>query len=219
MREPYASLFPALREETSRLLSGHPECHGFDHTARVWHNARDILAAEQADAAVAEYAAWLHDIGRVAEFADNGKSCHATVGAGMVPEILASVGVADGEFVAHVAECVRTHRFRAREGQVPQSIEAKIVYDADKLDSIGAIGVGRAFHFAGRVGARVHNSSEEALAADSYSLQDSAYREYLVKLKRIHENLLTAGGRRLGRRRHEFMVGFFQELGAETGIL
>lgn len=184
----------------------------------MWRNAVDILADEQADAAVVEYAALLHDVGRAAEFADGGESCHAEVGADMAPGLLAEIGVTDTDFIAHVTECVRTHRFRARSGQIPASNEAKIVYDADKLDSMGAVGVGRAFHFAGRVGARVHNTKAEALAGESYGVEDSAYREYLVKLNALQGKLLTAAGRRLGARRHEFMTAFFAELIDETGM-
>ena len=217
MREPFASLFPALRKRVVGILSAHPECHGVDHTARVWWNARMLAELEGADFAVVEYAAWLHDIGRVAEFADEGRSCHATVGAERVPHILANVGVRDDDFAAHVAECVRTHRYRRREGMEPATLEAMVVYDADKLDSMGAIGVGRAFHFAGRVGARVHNTAGEALGSESYSREDSAYREYLVKLRHIHENLLTESGRQLGERRHRVMENFFRELNRETG--
>lgn len=218
MREPYGSLFPRLRTEVRQVLAAHPECHGWDHTLRVWRNAIDILHTEQADAAVVEYAALLHDIGRSAEFADCGQSCHAEMGATMVPELLAGLGIADPAFIGSVSECVRTHRFRARDGQIPTSLEAKIVYDADKLDSMGAIGIGRAFHFAGRLGARVHNSRDEAMGGSSYSLEDSAYREYLVKLSAIQDKLLTPAGRRLGRCRHEFMAAFFDELIAETGV-
>lgn len=218
MREPYASLFPQLCEKVRRLMADHPDCHGVDHTRRVWNNARQILEHEEAESAVVEYAAWLHDIGRATELADNGKSCHATIGAERVPAILTELGISDPRFLSRVAECVRTHRYRARDGQVPESMEAKIVYDADKLDSIGAIGVGRAFHFAGRIRARVHNSAEEALAESSYSTEDSAYREYLVKLRHIHDRLLTHGGRCLGARRHAFMVTFFEQLARETGV-
>ena len=218
MREPFASLFPRLRTQVRQALSAHPECHGWDHTLRVWRNAVELSMAESADAAVVEYAALLHDVGRTAEFADSGESCHAEVGAAMVPGLLAGIGVSDTTFVQHVTECVRTHRFRARFGQVPASIEAKVVYDADKLDSMGAIGVGRAFHFAGRIGARVHNSKEEALGSASYSVEDSAYREYLVKLQAIQGKLLTSAGRRLGSRRHNFMAAFFAELIDETGM-
>ena len=95
-------------------------------------------------------------------------------------------------------------------------MEAQVVFDADKLDSIGAVGIGRSFHFAGRIGARLHNTMEEALGSASYSREDSAYREYLVKLRYIHERMLTAEGRRMALARHQSMVGFFERLCCEV---
>jgi len=216
MREPFASAFPRLREEVRKILAVGPECHGWDHTVRVWHNARRLARAEKADEAVVEYAAILHDIGRADEFAAEGQTCHAEVGAGRVPGILRSLGIEDEEFIRHVSGCVSTHRFRKREESVPKSLEARVVFDADKLDSMGAIGVGRAFHFAGRVGARVHNTSQEALNAPSYSREDSAHREFLVKLRRLHKAMLTDSGRMTAAERHEFMTEFFDRLGRET---
>jgi len=92
-----------------------------------------------------------------------------------------------------------------------------IVYDADKLDSIGAVGIGRAFHFAGRIGARLHNTAAEAVGAPAYSVEDSAYREYLVKLRHVPERMLTPSGRRLAVDRARFMDEFFHRLNDEAG--
>jgi len=111
---------------------------------------------------------------------------------------------------------VRTHRYRARGGDRPGSLEARIVFDADKLDSIGAIGIGRSFHFAGRIGARVHNRAAEAEGSASYSREDSAHREFLVKLRHVRRNLLTDAGRRLAAGRHRFMLEFFAQLEREA---
>lgn len=216
MRSPYSDVFPALQEAVRCLLDAMPQCHGWDHTERVWRNARHITRVEGGDAAVAEYAALLHDIGRAAELDDRGQSCHAERGAEQVPDVLVRVGVRpDDPFIASVTDCVRTHRYRRRGHQQPESLEAQIVFDADKLDSMGAIGIGRAFHFAGRIGARVHNAEEEALASDSYSLQDTAFREYLVKLQHLHNAMLTGEGKRMAERRHRFMVRFFERLNLE----
>ena len=82
-----------------------------------------------------------------------------------------------------IVNCVKRHRYRSSD--LPVTLEEKIVYDADKLDSVGAIGIGRAFLFAGRSGAKVHNTKEDALNSESYSEEDTAYREYLVKLRHI----------------------------------
>ncbi|MCF7853909.1 MAG: HD domain-containing protein [Candidatus Pacebacteria bacterium] len=216
MREPYDSLFPTLQARAKTILERLPHCHGWDHTVRVWHNARHIARIEGADTAATEYAALLHDIGRVTEFEDQGKSCHATLGAQQVPDMLREIGVRDVDFIDHVVACVQTHRYRRRTAMRPATLEAKIVFDADKLDSMGAIGIGRAFHFAGRVGARVHNTQEEALASESYSTEDTAYREFLVKLRLLHEALLTDEGKRMGEARHRFMVDFFARLNLES---
>jgi uncharacterized protein len=216
MREPYRSLLPLLHAEVRRLLASHPQCHGWDHTVRVWHTARRLASLEHADRAVAEYAALLHDIGRAEEDCTNGETCHAAAGAEQVPDVLRRIGVTDNAFIGRVAACVATHRYRRRDARPPLSLEAKIVFDADKLDSLGAVGIGRAFHFAGRIGARVHNTEDEALNAPGYSREDSAYREYLVKLRHLPAVMLTAEGRRIARERHAFMAAFFERLNQEV---
>ncbi len=205
-----------LMREVRRRLQNSPACHGWDHTLRVLANTRVLLAEETADRVVAEAAAVLHDVGRADEMSSRGKTCHAELGASLSNDILRQLGVVDEAFISHVAACVRTHRYRARSDEKPASIEARIVYDADKLDSIGAIGIGRAFHFAGRIGARVHNSRDEALNSPSYSHEDSAYREFLVKLQHVHGAMLTAAGRRLAEERHAFMTAFFDQLNREA---
>ena len=205
-----------LECEVRKLLADSPRCHDLDHSFRVLANARRIAQAENADMAVVQTAAMLHDIGRSTEFADLGKTCHAEIGAAQVADVLKKLGITDAAFVQHVADCIATHRYRNRTGRTPETLEAKIIFDADKLDSMGAIGVGRAFHFAGRIGARVHNTEEEALASESYSHEDTAYREYLVKLRNLKDSMLTGEGRRMAHRRHEFMEAFFNELNREV---
>ncbi len=212
----YRDRFPALMQEAQRRHAASPACHDWSHTLRVLKNARHLAKVEGADMVVVEYAAVLHDIGRPSELADQGRTCHAALGADLVRKILPGLGADDPEFVRHVSECVGTHRYRRRDGGEPASLEARIIYDADKLDSIGAIGIGRAFHFAGRTGARIHNTAEAALASDSYSREDTAYREYLVKLRFIQDRMLTGEGRRLARQRHEVMVEFFHQLNREV---
>jgi len=198
------------------ILEGSPACHDWDHTLRVLRTARSLGRLEGADEAVVCYAAVLHDIGRPDELADKGRTCHAKRGAEVARELLVELGVDDDAFVQHVAECVASHRFRSRGDACPSSLEARVVYDADKLDSIGAIGIGRAFHFAGRIGARVHNTQNAALASTTYSREDSAYREYLVKLRHVRGRMLTQRGRGMAQERHASMVAFFERLCCEA---
>jgi uncharacterized protein len=113
-----------------------------------------------------------------------------------------------------VIHCIQTHRFRKR--VVPISKEAKILFDADKLDSIGAVGIGRAFLFAGEVGARLHNKDINLRKTKPYTKEDTAYREYLIKLRKIKDRIFTKEGKRIARERHRFMVEFFERLNRET---
>ncbi len=190
-------------------------CHDWDHTQRVLNTALELGRQEGADLSVVTAAAILHDIARPQEMSDQGKSDHAILGAIQAVEILRQEGLGDDAWRAHVGDCIRTHRYRNRTGEAPATVEARVLYDADKLDSLGAIGLARAFHFAGKTGARVHNTREEALAGKSYGREDSALREYLVKLQYLPEAMLTAAGKDAAIQRHQFMAEFFQELDRE----
>ncbi len=194
--------------------SGHPGCHDFEHTLRVIANAERLLDEyPAADAEVVRFGALLHDIARPEEMASGGKLCHAEAGAPVAYELLRAHGVRESLAQA-VSRCVARHRYRG--GAAPETLEERIVYDADKLDSLGAVGVGRAFLFAGRCHAKVHNRMQEALAGAAYGEEDTAYREYLVKLRGLPERLLTEAGRLQALDRAEFMRGFFEELHREV---
>ena len=197
------------------ILDSDCSCHDWDHTLRVKATALRLGALEHADPEVLAAAAILHDIARPQEMADHGQSDHAELGAKMATEILARESIGDEAFRTRVADCIRTHRYRTRTGEPPASIEAKVLFDADKLDSLGAIGLARAFHFAGKTGARVHNTPKEALAGNSYGREDSALREFLVKLQHLPDRLLTDAGRKIGAERLAFMRDFFDRLDRE----
>ncbi len=218
MEDPiFHDKFAALAERVRLHFKNAPDCHDFDHTLRVLRNA-EMLAAELPEASlrVVKLAALLHDVARAGEIAEKGrKQCHAERGAALVPQFLDGFGLPD-ETLRHVAAAVRTHRFR--DDAEPATLEAQIVYDADKLDSLGAVGVGRSFLFAGREGARLHNNAEEALGAPEYSREDTAYREYLVKLSKLPAAMRTDPGKRIAGERAVLMHDFFQQLNMETGV-
>jgi uncharacterized protein len=204
-----------LTDIARRILDHGDGCHDWDHTRRVLANALNIARNTAADVGVITAAAILHDIARPQETATQGKNDHAEMGAEMALNLMRQHNIGDYTFRMHVAECIRTHRYRSRSGQLPASLEAEIIFDADKLDSIGAIGVARSCHFAGQTGARVHNRKEEALAGKAYGKEDSAYREYLVKLADVPNKMLTPNGRKLAEKRKIFMDAFFETLNEE----
>ena len=187
--------------------------HDWEHTQRVFNLALHIGAKEKADLIIIKYAAILHDIGRAHQDTTNGKVCHAQKGAALAREMLHLYNLPPDQINA-ITHCIETHRFRG--GKKPESKEAKVLFDADKLDSIGAVGVGRAFLFAGEIGAKLHNKDIDIENSRAYSREDTAYREYSVKLKYVKKRMLTSEGKRIAEGRHSFMVSFFEQLNEEV---
>jgi len=188
--------------------------HGPDHSERVLHTALAIGRQLAARLSILAPAALLHDIGRKEESLSRGRICHARRGAEMAAPLLRDLGYGPADIEA-ICHCIRTHRFR--DGIRPASLEAEILYDADKLDSIGAIGIGRAFLFAGQIGARLHNPELDPAVTSPYSLEDTAYREFRIKMSQVRIRMLTPVGREMAEQRHAFMQTFFDQLTRETG--
>jgi uncharacterized protein len=203
-----------LRQMADPFHDGMGGCHGPDHTERVHKTALHIGRLMNAQLDVLSAAALLHDIGRRYETEEQGKICHAEKGGELARGILEKLGF-DPRLTDEIIHCVEAHRYRGE--MVPKTLEAKILYDADKLDSIGAIGIGRAFLFAGEMGAKLHNESDvEILDCKPYSKEDTAYREFKFKMSKIKDRMLTPEGKRLAEERHDFMEVFFERLERET---
>jgi uncharacterized protein len=130
--------------------------------------------------------------------------------------VLESEGWQDDRITA-VQHCIRAHRFRADE-EPPKTLEAKIVFDADKLDVIGAIGVVRTLAYTVTVGQPIYiQPSDHFLQTGEKEPGEahSSYHEYLFKLKKVRDMLHTPTARRLAEGRHAFLGQFFEQLGAE----
>ncbi len=216
--EEFDLRFAAVAARVCSKLNAVSGCHDYDHTLRVLANAAHLAAQlPGVDLRVVRLAALLHDVARPEEMSSQGKVCHAELGAEQAVAILREVGGFTPALIEHVSTAVLTHRYRGAQ-RAPSSLEGEIVYDADKLDSLGAVGLGRAFLFAGGVGARLHNSEVEALSSPAYSREDTAYREYLVKFRHLPDEMLTEPGRAIARERVAFMAAFFQRLDEETTL-
>ncbi len=200
--------------------------HGFDHVLRVWRLALHIAEEEGADREIVSTAALLHDIGRAEELRTG--VCHAQYGAARAREILRTAisHQRSLERIEAVAEAIAQHRFRGERG--PTTLEARVLYDADKLDAIGAIGVARAYAVAGMLHQHLWAEVDSAYAErppyeganDLGESDHTPVHEYLFKLVKLQERMTTAAGRRLAEGRHRFMVAFFERLGLEvTGQL
>ena len=190
-----------------KCFSNAPGSHDWEHTQRVYNLCMHIGQIEGADMEILEIAAYLHDVGRSYQDKSKGAICHAEKGAAIASDLLRRFSISNDK-KADIIHCIKTHRFRGN--SPPETLEAKILFDADKLDAIGAIGIGRAFQFAGEVGARFHNPCIDPEGTEAYSEEDTAYREFRVKLLKIKDRMLTAEGRHMAEERNTFMERFFE---------
>ncbi len=197
-----------IKEKARKLFKGASGSHDWEHTLRVFKLCEHIGPIEKADMEVLLIAAFLHDIGRCFQDRSNGQICHAEKGAQMAQGIIKDLSLSDTQ-KKNIIHCIQAHRFRGE--NVPETTEAKVLFDADKLDAIGAVGIARAYHFAGELGARLHNPDNNIENTSPYSREDTGYREYKVKLCNIKKRILTGEGRCLAEKRHNFMTKFFQQ--------
>ena len=206
-----------VRSLAKNIFSKSKGSHDLDHTLRVYNLAVHIGEKEGADMDVIKVSALLHDIARHEQDVSGGKICHAIKGAQDARILLADLDFSQ-TFIDAVYHCIETHRFRG--SKVPVSKEAKILFDADKLDSIGAVGIGRAFLFSGEIGAKLHDPDVDISITETYSVDDTAYREYLDKRKHVKDKMLTSEGKRIAVERDIFMKDFFDRLNDEfNGLL
>lgn len=188
--------------------------HDFDHVLRVAHLAVQIARAEGADEEVVLLAAFLHDIPSTLHTAV--RASHHLAAAEFARNYLTMQDMAPAA-VENVVHCIEAHRFRDQAIQ-PQTLEAQCLYDADKLDSIGAIGVARTFAYAGNAGARLWTvpvADVPPVAAQPSGADYTPVHEYVYKLGRLLTTLHTPTAQRLGAQRHQFMATFYEQLDAE----
>lgn len=194
------------------LYAAGDAAHDFDHILRVTHLGEQIATAEGADVAVVRAAALLHDV----PVPGATRKAHHLAAADFAADYLTSQGMPPAQ-VENVVHCIRSHRFRDRSIQ-PATLEAKCLYDADKLDSIGAIGVARAFSHSGSHNSRLWHQPADAAPPDDAAPTGADYtpvHEFVYKLRRLLPTLHTATARSIGQQRHDFMCAFYAQLDAE----
>ncbi len=207
-----------IENKAREYFVGASGCHDWTHVERVRNLALRIGKKERADLFVLEIAALLHDIGRKEEMKLKGAFCHAEQGAKEAKKLLLRYVKINKELTDNIVHCILSHRYRNK--REPQTIEAKCLFDADKLDSIGAIGVGRDFLFAGHSASNLlYTGREKELAKSgrdySFTKDDTAVLEWEVKLKYVKDKIITKTGKKLAQDRHEYMDNFFKEFWLE----
>lgn len=209
-----------MTKETYTLIENYmlscmeDSAHDKEHIYRVLYNALEIAKSEDGvDCDVLIAACLLHDIGRKEQFADPAL-CHALVGGEKGYRFLVANGF-DEEFSGKVRHCIQTHRFRKT--MQPESIEAKILFDADKLDVTGALGIARTLMYKGNVAEPIYNVLPGGEISDG--TQDTAssfFREYKFKLEKLYDKFYTDKGAELAQERRAIAQAFYESLYREV---
>lgn len=188
--------------------------HDRQHIYRVLFTALDLAQYEKdVDTDILIAACLLHDIGRKEQFEDPAL-CHAQVGAEKAKAFLLENGFGDA-FAARVADCVRKHRFRS--AAPPEKIEEKILFDADKLDVAGLMGIARSLLYEGKNGTPMYSVSDDLEVLDGTGNEPpSFFKEYNFKLKNIYGGFYTERARSLAKERKAAAQAFYDALLNET---
>lgn len=189
--------------------------HDFSHIERVYRMSERLAKAEGADLEIVHAAALLHDAEGTAPGGE-ARLEHHLRSAAFAGEILRAEGWL-AERVAAVQHCVRAHRYRD-DREPPATIEAKCLFDADKLDVLGAIGAVRVALYAALAGTPLYAPPSAQFLQTGKELPGelhSAYHEYLFKLRNVESRLFTPTARSLAQQRGEYLKQFFEQLIAE----
>jgi len=188
--------------------------HDISHIRRVVTNARRLTALEDADALVTLTAAWLHDCVPIAKD-DPRRSEGSRLAAEAAVEFLSGTSFRDDRLDA-VHHAIEAHSFSA--GIPARSLEAKVVQDADRLDSLGAIGIARCLLVGGRLGRNL--ASPDDPFCDSREPDDSLYTvdHFYAKLLKLPATMQTAAGREVAEQRAQVMRDYLDTLRAELDV-
>ena len=190
--------------------------HDFSHIERVYRMAERLALAEGADLEIVRAAALLHDADGTTPGSEVRREHHLR-SADFAERILKEEGWPE-EKIKAVQHCIRAHRYRD-DREPPATIEAKCLFDADKLDVLGAIGAVRAVVYAALAGTPFYSEPSQQFMQtwkEEPGELHSAYHEYLFKLRNVEKRLFTNTARELAQERSRYLEEFFNQLIAET---
>jgi uncharacterized protein len=185
--------------------------HDKYHVYRVLNSAIDIAEyMDSIDYDVLLAACLLHDIGREIQFT-NLELCHAQIGGDIAYDFLLSRNWINQKAL-HVKDCIYTHRFRRN--NTPKSNEAKIIYDADKLDASGAIGIARTLIYEGQISEPLYilDEGEKIIVDEGGAEISSFFQEYNYKLKKVYTSFYTERAKEIAKKRQRTAIDFYKGL-------
>ncbi len=204
-------------EEARAWYSQADPVHNFDHVKRVYAMAERLAQAEGADLEIVRAAALLHDAqGSAPGGEGQERATHHHSSAEFAAQVLQAEGWPAAR-IAAVQHAIRAHRFRDQT-EPPQTLEARVLFDADKLDVLGAIGAARTIAYAVLDGQPVYAEPSDHFRQTGEKEPGephSSYHEFIFKLSKVKDRLFTPTARAIAVERHQYLVDFYRRLQAE----
>ena len=195
-------------------LEGESSGHDWWHVYRVWKMAQNIGQKENADMFVVELAALLHDI---ADYKMHGGD--DSVGPRIAREWLERQSV-DGETISHVAEIIKEASFKGAKVETKiNTLEGRVVQDADRLDAIGAMGIARTFAYGGAKGRVMYDPDIKPEFHESFEQyknnNSSTVNHFYEKLLLLKDFMNTETGKVIAQGRHVIMENYLKDFFSE----
>ncbi|HLZ59555.1 MAG TPA: HD domain-containing protein [Ktedonosporobacter sp.] len=210
----------SLAEEVLEREGCEDASHDYDHIVRVIALAETIQAKEGGDLPTIWAAVAFHDAGQERERRHGGD--HAHISADMAADALSNTRFPQ-EAIPAVQQAIRDHRMTG--GIRPHSLEGRILYDADKIDCLGAIGIGRLYCITGRYNQKIYSALPDEIVEPVDPLVVRKLRrrpdyspsiEFQLLFGNLPERMTTESGQALARERYDYMAEFFARLRQEV---
>ncbi|PKA72086.1 uncharacterized protein ATI02_5121 [Pseudomonas baetica] len=212
----FIPLMPLAEELLPHALEPSDDgAHDLAHLQRVWHNARTLQAEEGGNLEVLLAAVLLHDCVAVEKNSPL-RAQASRLAAEKASAVLTDLRWPEAK-IKTVAHAIEAHSFSAN--ITPVALEAKIVQDADRLDSLGMLGVARTFYVAGRMGSALYDPQDPEAKHRDYNDTRFCLDHFQTKLLHLADGFQTAAGQRLAQIRHQRLKGFMEQFKEEIGIV
>lgn len=204
METMYLDIIKFLKDELGHDTSG----HSLDHAVRVYKNAKAILKVEGGDERIVLISSLVHDVIDPKLF-DNPFEQQAKL---LI--FLQTLGCSQLE-LEQIFYIIENISYKGGNGEPVKTLEAQIVQDADRLDAIGAIGIGRTFMYGGSKGSKMYDENISVMEFEDEATyrnhQGTVINHFYEKLFKLKDLMNTETAKRLASKRHEFMVKFVEQ--------
>ena len=196
------------KDYVKSILENESSGHDYWHTIRVFNLATTLQKIDGGSLKIIQLSALLHDVDDYKIFGDNAKTLQNA------NKFLNENNVSEEE-IKHINNIINSISFKGIDTKIPETIEGKIVQDADRLDAIGAIGIARTFAYGGNKGRTIHIPNckhKENMTKEEYEKNESTtINHFYEKLLLLEDMMNTSYAKELAHKRTEYMKEFLNE--------